>query len=149
MLGRLRQLRRFATSDEAGLLIVGTIAAVRAFSYSPLTLPHETKATHPAEAWFSMDVWSAVWGVVAVLCFASAVAWRTRPAAVAFGAVVGLHALFGFSFLFATVSGDMDRGWVSANSYMAISFLVLWGLSRHEPFEDVKPEEALPRADPE
>jgi hypothetical protein len=145
----MRQARRFATSDEAGLLIVGTIAAVRAFAYTPLTLPPETKATHPAEAWVSMDVWSVVWGVVAVLCFAAAVAWRTRPAAVAFGAIVGLHALFGFSFLFATLSGDMGRGWVSANSYVAISFLVLWGLSRREPREDVKPEGALPRADPQ
>lgn len=142
-----RRARRFATSDEAGLLIVGTIAAVRAFAYTPITLPPETKATHPAEAWFPMDLWSIVWALVAVLCFASAMAWRTRPAAVAFGAIVGLHALFGFSFLFATLSGDMGRGWVSANSYMAISFLVLWGLSR-EPREDVKPEEVLPRADP-
>lgn len=125
-----RTLRRFSTTDGMGLLIVGIVSLARGVSYAPGVMPNETQGSHVAETWLPMDAWALVWALVGVLCLVGAFRWRTRLAAMAVGLTVALHFLFASSFLWGSLHGDMARGWVSALSYFAVSFLILWAMGR-------------------
>ena len=144
MWGWLRRVRRFATTDGMGLLILGAASIGRGVSYAPGFIPESTRSSHVAETWMSMTAWSVVWVSVGVLCIIAAGDWRSRGAALAVGASVGLHFLWGASFLWGSLAGDMSRGYVSALSYMAICFLALWAFSRGRR-EDGAPREVMPR----
>lgn len=147
MSGWARKLRHFATTDGMGLLILGAASIGRGISYAPGIIPESTRSSHVAETWLSMTAWSAVWVAVGVLCVIASGDWRSRGAALAVGASVGLHFLWGASFLWGTLSGDMGRGYVSALSYLAICFLALWAFSRGRR-EDGEPLEVMPDDDP-
>jgi ABC-type nickel/cobalt efflux system permease component RcnA len=77
-----------------------------------------------------MGTWSLVWVAVGVLCIGTAPWHRTLTAAIAVGAGVGMHLLWGLSFLWATIHGDSPRGWVSSVSYIMIVALVSWSVWR-------------------
>lgn len=130
MSGWVRRLLRFATSDGMGLLILGAASIGRGVSYAPGIMPESTRSSHVAETWLPMATWSVVWVAVGVLCLIAAGDWRSRGAALAVGSAVGLHFLWGASFMWGTLTGDMGRGYVSALSYLAICFLALWAFSR-------------------
>ena len=144
MQGWVRRLRHFATTDGMGLLILGAASIGRGVSYAPGIIPDSTRSSHVAETWLSMTAWSVVWVSVGVLCLIAAGDWRSRGAALAVGLAVGLHFLWGASFLWGTLSGDMGRGYVSALSYLAICFLALWAFSRGRR-EDGAPREVMHR----
>ena len=144
MWGWLRQVRRFATTDGMGLLILGAASIGRGVSYAPGFIPESTRSSHVAETWMSMTAWSVVWVAVGVLCVVASGNWRSKGAALAVGGAVGLHFLWGASFLWGSLSGDMSRGYVSALSYLAISFLALWAFSRGRR-EDGEPLEVMRR----
>lgn len=130
MLAVMRRVRRFATTDGMGLLIIGAASIGRGISYSPPVMDPHTKASHVAESWATMDVWAIVWIGIGLLCVGSAFAWRSRAAAVAVGLAVGIHALWSVSFLWGTLAGDSPRGYVSALSYGLIAVLALWAFGR-------------------
>lgn len=130
MLGWVRRLLRFATTDGMGLLILGAASIGRGISYAPGFMPESTRRSHVAETWLPMTTWSVVWVAVGVLCVIASGCWRSRGAALAVGASVGIHFLWGASFLWGSIHSDMSRGWVSALSYFAVSFLVLWAVGR-------------------
>lgn len=125
-----RTFRRFSTTDGMGLLIVGVASMARGVSYAPMVMPDGQRGSHVAETWLPMDAWALVWLLIGLLCIIAAFRWETPLAAAAVGATVGLHFLFGASFLWGSIHGDMSRGWVSALSYFAVSFLVLWAVGR-------------------
>lgn len=148
-----RRARRFVTSDGMGLLIVGIVALARGVSYAPGVMPDEARASHIAETWLPMGIWALVWSIVGILCLIAVFRWWTRLAAMAVGLAVGLHFLFASSFLWGSIHGDMSRGWVSALSYYAISFIILWamGRGRREDGEVIPLDndgEVMPRDDP-
>ena len=144
MPGWARTLRRFSTTDGMGLLIVGIVSLARGVSYAPGVMPDYSRGSHVAETWLPMDAWALVWALVGVLCLVGAFRWRTRLAAMAVGLAVALHFLFASSFLWGSLHGDMSRGWVSALSYFAVSFLVLWAVGRGRREDG----EVMPRDDP-
>lgn len=130
MLGWVRRLLRFATTDGMGLLILGAASIGRGVSYVPGIMPESTRKSHVAETWLPMATWSVVWVAVGVLCVIASGYWHSRGAALAVGASVGIHFLWGASFLWGSLVGHMSRGYVSSLSYLAICFLALWAFSR-------------------
>lgn len=142
MSGWVQRLRCFATTDGMGLLILGVASIGRGISYAPGVMEHSSRASHVAESWLPMDVWFVVWVAIGLLCIVSARFWRSKIAAAAVGLSVGIHFMWGASFLWGTLSGEMPRGYVSALSYIAICFLALWAFSRGRR-EDGEPQEVM------
>ncbi|WP_312981106.1 hypothetical protein [Corynebacterium sp.] len=130
MSGWLQRARCFATTDGMGLLILGAASIGRGISYAPGIIPESTRSSHVAETWLPMTAWSAVWVAVGVLCVIASGYWRSKGAALAVGASVGIHFVWGASFLWGTLSGEMGRGYVSALSYLAICALAMWAFTR-------------------
>ena len=90
-----------------------------------------------------MPVWSVIWVAVGVLCLVGAVWSRRRIAALAVGLGVGLNMLWAGSFLAATITGDMARGWVSAVGYASVALLVVWAVWRGSRAEVTIPKGAV------
>lgn len=122
--------RDYISSDGAGLLIMGVATVARGASYLPGIMPPTTRSGHVAEALLPMDAWAAVWIGLGVLCLAASVSWRGRLAAVAVGCTAALYTLFGASFIWGSISGDMSRGWVSSLGYLTGAALILWAVGR-------------------
>lgn len=126
-----RKLRDFLTSDAPALIILGLGIMARGLSYSPHVLgPAPRIGGHPAEAALPMPAWSIIWVAVGVLCLVGAVWSRRKIAALAIGLGVGLNMLWAGSFVAATITGDMPRGWVSAVGYASVALLVVWAVWR-------------------
>lgn len=83
-------------------------------------------ANHPAEAFFPIAVWGAVWTVAGVWCMVAAARPRSRRAAQPLGLGIGLQMIWGASFLASTVTGQMDRGWVTATGYLVYGLTLTW-----------------------
>lgn len=126
--GVVRRLKLFGLSDGVALMVLGLGILARGFSYTP----HSTRvpAGHPAEDALPMEVWSVIWIAVGLLCLAAALWSESRFAALALGVGVGLNLLWAGSFIAATMSGDMPRGWVTAVGYISVSLLVAWSTWR-------------------
>lgn len=126
--GVLRRLKLFFLSDGVALLVLGLGILARGVSYTPHS--PKTPAGHPAENALPMSAWATIWVAVGLLCLAAALWSESRFAALALGAGVGLNLLWAGSFIAATVSGDMPRGWVTAVGYISVSLLVAWSTWR-------------------
>lgn len=122
--------RDYATSDGAGMLIVGAATVARGVSYMPGIMPPTTRSAHVAEALLPMDAWAVVWIGLGLLCLAASVSWRGRLAALAVGCTAALYVLFGSSFILGSITGDMPRGWVSSLGYLTTASLILWAVGR-------------------
>lgn len=121
-------LRRFLMTDATVLMILGVGCIARGVSYSSHLgpVPHQ----HPAEAWMGIGAWSTVWILVGVACVIITPWHRSVTAALAVGAGMSLHLLWGFSFLWNTLHGDSPRGWVSSIGYFMVALLVAWTVWR-------------------
>lgn len=128
MSGIIARLKLFCLSDGVALLVLGLGILARGVSYTPHS--PKTPAGHPAEDALPMSAWATIWVTVGLLCLAAALWSESRFAAVALGVGVGLNLLWAGSFIAATVSGDMPRGWVTAVGYISVSLLVAWSTWR-------------------
>ena len=137
----LKQARRFASTDGAGLAILGTLATFRGLAYTPLATTASVRSSHVMESWMPLWAWSGVWLIIAAICVYGAFRWRGRVAGLALGMTVGLHFLFGASFLWGTISGESPRGWVSALSYLTIAALAVWAFARGRREDGMHPGE--------
>lgn len=126
------KLRDSLLTDATALVILGAGMIARGVSYSAVAGPGPSG--HPAESWMTMGTWSLIWVAVGVLCLAIAPWHRTVTAALAVGAGVGLHLLWGLSFLYESWH-DGGRGWVSSISYFMIVALVSWSVWRGSRIE--------------
>lgn len=126
------KLRDSLLTDATALVILGAGMIARGVSYSDVAGPGTSG--HPAESWMTMGTWSLIWVAVGVLCLAIAPWHRTVTAALAVGAGVGLHLLWGLSFLYESWH-DGGRGWVSSISYFMIVSLVSWSVWRGSRIE--------------
>lgn len=139
-----KRLRSFLISDAPALIILGLGIIARGLSYSPHVFGRAPSVGgHPAEAALPMPVWSIIWVAVGVLCLVSAVWSRRQIAALAIGSGVGLNMLWAGSFVAATITGDMDRGWVTAIGYASVALLVIWAVWRGARAEVTIPEGAV------
>lgn len=139
-----KRLRSFLISDAPALIILGLGIVARGLSYSPHVFgPAPRAGGHPAEAALSMPAWSIIWVSVGALCLVSTVWPRRQIAALAIGLGVGLNMLWAGSFVAATITGDMPRGWVSAVGYASVSLLVIWAVWRGSRAEVTIPEGAV------
>ena len=138
------RIKNFLLSDAPALIILGVGILARGLSYSPHVLgPAPRPGGHPAEAALPMPVWSVIWVAVGVLCLVGAVWSRRRIAALAVGLGIGLNMLWAGSFLVATITGDMPRGWVSAVGYASVALLVVWAVWRGSRAEVTIPKGAV------
>lgn len=126
------KLRDSLLTDATALVILGAGMIARGVSYSDVAGPGPSG--HPAESWMTMGTWSLIWVAVGVLCLAIAPWHRTVTAALAVGAGVGLHLLWGLSFLYESWH-DGGLGWVSSISYFMIVALVSWSVWRGSSIE--------------
>lgn len=139
-----RKFRDFLTSDAPALIILGLGIMARGLSYSPHVLgPAPRIGGHPAEAALPMPAWSIIWVAVGILCLIGAVWSRRKVAALAIGLGVGLNMLWAGSFVAATITGDMPRGWVSAVGYASVALLVVWAVWRGSRAEVMIPKGAV------
>ncbi|AMJ43699.1 hypothetical protein AW169_01310 [Corynebacterium stationis] len=90
-----------------------------------------------------MPVWSIIWVAVGVLSLVAAMWSRRKIAALAVGLGVGLNMLWAGSFVAATITGDMTRGWVSAVGYASVALLVMWAVWRGARAEVTIPKGAV------
>lgn len=123
------KLRCFLLTDATALIILGMSIILRGVSYIPYELGGRID-THPAEGALPLSAWAVIWIGVGVLCIV-AVPWHQGPvAAVAIGLGLGLNGLWAASFLTASLTGEMPRGWVTAIGYAALALTVLWAVWR-------------------
>jgi hypothetical protein len=125
--GPAERVRDALLTDATALVILGVGMIARGISYSDVAGPGPSG--HPAEGWLSMGTWAIVWVAVGVLCLAIAPWHRTVTAAMAVGAGVGLHLLWGLSFLWQSIE-EHSRTWVSSIGYFMIVALVSWAVWR-------------------
>ena len=130
--GPAERIRDSLLTDATALVILGAGMIARGISYSDIAGPGPSG--HPAESWMTMGTWSIVWVAVGVLCLTIAPWHRTVTAALAVGAGVGLHLLWGLSFLYESWH-DGGRGWVSSIGYFMIVALVSWSVWRGSRIE--------------
>ena len=139
-----KRLRSFLMSDAPVLIILGLGILARGLSYSPHVFGRAPRSGgHPAEAALPMPMWSIIWVSVGVLCLVAAVWSRRQIAALAIGLGVGLNMLWAGSFVAATITGDMARGWVTAIGYASVALLVIWAVWRGSRAEVTIPEGAV------
>ena len=139
-----KRLRSFLMSDAPALVILGLGILARGLSYSSHVFGRAPRSgSHPAEAALSMPVWSMIWVSVGVLCLIATVWSRRQIAALAVGLGVGLNMLWAGSFVAATITGDMERGWVTGIGYASVSLLVIWAIWRGSRAEVTIPEGAV------
>ena len=115
-------------SDTTGMLILGLLTLARGVSYLPPLKNQDAAPSHFLEGLFPPMVWGVIWILVGAACLVAAFLPKAMPAV--FGAGVGLHAAWAFSFLGETFAGDSSRGYVSSISYIGLALLAIWGMSR-------------------
>lgn len=119
-------------SDTAGVLLLAATVLIRGVCYLPSMIPvgHRIPAL---ERYLPLWSWSGLWlaaGGLAVVCVAAR-AWRFLPAAT--GLLVALHTLWGGLYLAAWLSGDSERGYVTAVNYLAVALVATWAFGRSDP----------------
>lgn len=130
--GPAERIRDGLLTDATALVILGAGMIARGISYSDIAGPGPSG--HPAESWMTMGTWSIVWVAVGVLCLTIAPWHRTFTAAISVGAGVGLHLLWGLSFLWQSIE-EHSRAWVSSIGYFMIVALVSWAVWRGSRIE--------------
>ena len=70
-------------------------------------------------------LWVAAWIIAGVLMLAGLRWYRCRQWGTALA--MGLTLLLAFIYVSAWVTGDMERGWVSAKNYLLIAAVVITG----------------------
>lgn len=115
-------------SDRTGVLILGFLAMWLGVSYFPPLIDPGRAPAHWLEGILPPPVWGVIWMGAGVGCLVAA--WWDRLAPVGIGMVVGLHAAWAVSFVFATLVGDAPRAWVSSRGYVAVVLLAVWALAR-------------------
>lgn len=124
-----RRVRDWLLTNAPVLVIVGLTVIIRAVSYSPFLGAPPARGTHPAEAALPMNIWAVIWIITGVVILCAAVKPTSFLAALSLGAGIGLHVVWGLSFLLSTWQ-DNPRGYVSAVGYLGISALVAWAVWR-------------------
>lgn len=124
----INRIRAFGLSDGVALMVLGLGLLARGVSYTPYS--SEVPAGHPAEDALPMSAWAGIWIGIGLACIVAAWWAESHAAAVALGVGVGLNLLWAGSFIAATITGDMPRGWVTAVGYISVSALVMWSTWR-------------------
>lgn len=122
------RLRSALLTDGTALVILGIACIARGMSY----YGYEPRGgnSHPAEELMSIGLWSGVWIIIGGMLIVAARWHDTGSAAIIYGAGVALHILWALSFLRATWTGDMPRGWVSAIGYTTVAAFAVWSVWR-------------------
>lgn len=122
----VERIRDGLLTDATALVILGLGCIARGISY----IDYSNGGSHPAENWVSMTAWSIVWIAVGGLCLLTAPWHRSWLAAISVACGVSIHLLWALSFIWATYTGEMTRGWVSSIGYLMIVALVTWAVWR-------------------
>ncbi len=124
-----RRVRDWLLTDAPVLVIVGLTVIIRGVSYSPFFGAPPARGSHPAEAALPMSVWAIIWIITGVVILFASCKPTSIIAAVSLGLGIGLHVVWGLSFLLSTWQ-DNPRGYVSAVGYLGTSALVAWAVWR-------------------
>ncbi|WOH94987.1 hypothetical protein [Corynebacterium urealyticum] len=129
--GESSRTRAWWRTISGGMWIIGVATLARGVSYLPPLVNADREAAHFLETLLPPTAWAWVWLAAGVVALVASVCHRLLP--LALGGAVGLHTLWALSFVGATVTGDVPRGWVSAIGYAGIAALAVWGFSRADP----------------
>lgn len=128
------RVKRWLTSDEAGLFILGSVGLGRAVSLAPGVVDIHRRPVHLLEQLFPPHVWGLIWLLISVGCFVAIVWRRSQPLAVA--AMTGIHFFWAASYSFTD-----GRGWVPSMTYFSIFALILWAFARGRREPELVPHE--------
>ncbi|WP_301354970.1 hypothetical protein [Corynebacterium ciconiae] len=118
-------------TDSAVMIILGIGMILRGCSYVPVVLGAPPRSgSHPVE--FILDIQQIGWAWIVIGLVTSVLAFMHHPRldALFLGLAVGLHVMWGGSFVFATITGGSPRGWVSSISYFMVAAIVMWAVWR-------------------
>lgn len=112
--------KRHATLRVVVLLGAGLAAGLRGLAYLP-TATHDLspRSLTYVEAWLPLWVWGWVW--IAGFVFLAAAIFVPRLAIPSMSVFVGMHMLWGVSFLMSWIFLDTPRSWVTGSSILALA----------------------------
>lgn len=124
--------RAWARSPWAGVLILAVAVLIRGVCYLPTVIPagHRIPAL---ERYLPLWSWSGLWLIAGALAVACVVARANQWLPLVTGLLVALHTLWGAIYIAAWVSGDSERGYVTALGYLATAVLAIWAFGRGDP----------------
>lgn len=119
-------------SDWAGVLILAVTVLIRGACYLPSMIPsgHRIPAL---ERWLPLWSWSGLWLIVGSLALACVLTRSRRWLSIITGLLVALHTLWGMIYLATWLSGDSERGYVTALNYLTIALVATWAFGRGDP----------------
>lgn len=112
----MRDMQRHPQLRVTTLTVGSAVVAARGVAY--LGAP-QTGLTTFVDSLVPLHVWAVVWiaAAVAILCGA----WSRPLARVAMSFGAALWAVWGISYIWATVVGDSSRGWVTGATMLGVA----------------------------
>ncbi|KQB83900.1 hypothetical protein [Corynebacterium oculi] len=112
-----------------GVLVLAVTVLIRGVCYVPSMIP-EGHRIPALERFLPLWSWSGLWLIAGALAVVCVVCGARRWLPVATGVLVALHTLWGAIYIAAWASGDSERGYVTALSYIAVALLATWAFGR-------------------
>ena len=101
----------------AALVIVASGAVARGVAY--IDQPDTGRLTHFVDGIVPLHVWAFVW-IGAGICLVAGI-WHRVIARYALAFTATLWATWGLSFMWATITGDAPRGWVTGSLMLTLA----------------------------
>lgn len=132
----MQDMQRHPKLRVATLVVGSAVVASRGLAY--LNQPTTGGLTTFVDALVPLHVWALVWLAVAVAIVCGI--WSRTLARVSMSCGAALWAVWGISFMWATVTGASARGWVTGATLLGVAGF-MWILARlievlHEPAAD-------------
>ncbi|MFI5504452.1 hypothetical protein ACFLIN_03695 [Corynebacterium kutscheri] len=124
------RVRGFLMTDATALIVMGVASLVRGVSYLPVFMPPPRITSHPVEGTIPVEGWALVWIAISVLCLTAAVTHLPVLDATAIGLGIGLHVMWGLSFITSTLVDGSPRAWTSSIGMLSTAALVSWAVWR-------------------
>lgn len=135
-----RTLKRRIGRRGASLLFFAFLDVAYAGS---LAIPPKGPAMSPTLQFVAslapLPAWATLWGAVGIVCLIGAFKRRDR---IAFGAAMALKVLWGLTYAGGWLLANLDRAWVGAALWLALSGWVYIISTWPEPAEGLPPTES-------
>lgn len=115
---------RMTTAARALLIAIAIWCITTGIAYDPV-IGDVPSSLGLVVAFIPPRLWAALW-IIAGLLLLAGLRWY-KPRQLGISLAMGLTVLLAAVYVFAWVTGDMSRGWVSAKNYLLICVVVIAG----------------------